>query len=95
MTRKEVEEMMSGTVETYPDFAEHETLVGLTVIYEDDEGDTELTYAVPQFWLQNVTGHQTAKGLRNWLKYTYTSDESKQILEKAILFNKVVFYNFR
>ena len=95
MNRENVELLMRGTETHYIEFSKHEPLIGLACVFEDEEGDTELTYAVPELWLLNLMKFKRLKDLRDWLKNEYTSDESRQVLGEAILHNKVAFYNFR
>lgn len=83
----------------YTAYAKHDLLFSMSVIFEDDDGDTEIVFAVPADWLQtwlfNATGDAVCRSfadIRKWLQEEYTSEDSERILEEAALNNKVAFY---
>ena len=102
MTYTEINEMMSEAVKNYKDYGKHEPLVNLSFVYEDerDGNEIEVVFAVPEGWLCNYKSEENgrewdADDLRDWLCNTYTSEDSQQILENAILENEVAFYVIR
>lgn len=82
----------------YTAYAKHDLLFSLSVIFEEDDGDTEIVFAVPAEWLLNWLSERTDEKMtcltdvQEWLCNEYTSEDSEQILEEAALNNKVAFY---
>lgn len=82
----------------YTAYAKHDLLFSLSVIFEEDDGDTEIVFAVPAEWLLSWLYKRTDKkkmcltDVQEWLCNEYTSEDSEQILEEAALNNKVAFY---
>ena len=82
----------------YTAYAKHDLLFSMSVIFEDDDGDTEIVFAVPADWLltwmyKNTNQKKiTLAYVQEWLCNEYTSEDSEQILEEAALNNKVAFY---
>ena len=88
MTRDEIENYLDGSEKEY-DHSKHELLVDLTCVYECDEGDTEVVFVVPIEWLLNFVKTEwnenwNWKRLQKWLLCEYTSEESSDILDKAV-----------
>ena len=81
----------------YTAYSRHDLLFSMSVIFEDDDGETEIVFAVPADWLQTWMLRNTGKywsfeEIQKWLQDEYTSEDSEDILEKAALEYKVAFY---
>ena len=50
MTRKEISDLLANTDKEF-DYSQHDLLVHLTCVFENDEEDFEVTFAVPVYWL--------------------------------------------
>ena len=102
MTRKEISEMLTEAGGRFARHAEHNPLVSITCVYEDEaygSGETEVVFAVPIGWLtQKMSGiqpgHWNWGRLHGWLCNEYTSDDSRQILEDALAENMIAFCTF-
>jgi len=93
MTKEEVLNLLNGSDEKY-DYGNHRLLVNLTCVFESDEEETEVTFAVPFiFVLQylNKFSEWQWDDLKRWLENEYTSEDSREILEQAILQNQIAF----
>lgn len=95
MTREEVAEWLN----TGKDKTErHTPLVKMCCVFEGDDGSyTEVEFAVPIDWLVSYKVDETHdiwswEDVRLWLENDYTSDDSQQILEKAIEENQLAFW---
>lgn len=100
MTYAEINEMMSEAVKNYKNYDKHELLVNLSCVYEDDSESAEVIFAVPEEWLLDYMTNLTKTmwswlSIRGWLENESTSEDSQQILEKAILENEVAFFVIR
>jgi hypothetical protein len=100
MTYTEINEMMSEAVKNYKDYGKHELLVNLSCVYEDNSESVEVIFAVPEEWLLDYMTNLTKTmwswlSIHDWLENEYTSEDSQQILEKAILENEIAFYVVR
>ena len=100
MKTDEIKDMMGGTVGRFDGYGRHEPLVSMTCVYDDDAGETEVTFAVPVAWLISEMnsagdGQWDWESLHGWLCSEYTSEDSQEILEKAVRMNKVAFYVIR
>ena len=101
MTYTEINEMMSEAVKNYKDYGKHELLVNLSCVYENVSELVEVIFAVPIEWLRKyMTDNDPEKFwsipmVNDWLDNKYTSEDSQQILEKAILENEIAFYVVR
>lgn len=62
--------------------------VKLTIVYDDEDGDTELSFFVPIRFVMNYTGYKGME-LEDWLEEEYDSDDSQAIFDEAILKNMV------
>ena len=91
MKRSEIFDWLNNSEDGY-DYGKHEFLVSLTCVFEDDEGDTEITFAVPVTWLIRVMEFSDEMYLHSWLMNEYTSDDSQYVLERAIQENKIAFW---
>lgn len=90
----------------YTEYGKHKPLINLSCVYEnqqslenvDWESDFEIIFAVPINWLVAYKNEESKDYLwgegdvRGWLQEKYTSEDSQEILEKAVLENKVAFY---
>ena len=98
MLRRDVIECMVACDKQnkYLMFAEHEQLVGLDCIFDCEDHETEVTFAVPIKWLLDYMNKDKLcwdwDRLRVWLKNEYTSEDSEEILKQAITENQVVFW---
>lgn len=78
---------------------EHELLHALTFGNDDEYGDwDEIVFTVPAEWLrrymQELTGEKwTLESLREWLCNEYTSEDSTQIFDRALLEQQLVTMN--
>ena len=50
MKKEEVVNWLNGCTDNY-DYSKHRLLVNLTCVFEDDDGETEVTFAVPTEWI--------------------------------------------
>lgn len=91
MTRTELNKLLLDANKEF-DYSAHEQLVHLTCVYENDDEDFEVTFAVPFYWTLEQTGFNTWGRLQHWLQNEYTSDDSHEILDQAILENKIAFW---
>ena len=94
MTRNEVMDWLNNSEDGY-DYSKHELLVNLTCVFESDDGETEVTFAVPVYWILETLEEYPKWGwidLQKWLDSEYTSEDSQYILEKAIQENKIAFW---
>lgn len=91
MTRTELNELLLDANKEF-DYSAHEQLVHLTCVYENDDEEFEVTFAVPFYWTLEQTGFNTWGRLQHWLQNEYTSDDSHEILDQAILENKIAFW---
>lgn len=91
MTKTELNNLLSNTDKDF-DYSAHEQLVHLTCVFENDVEEFEVTFAVPFYWTMEQTGFNTWERLQHWLQNEYTSDDSKEILDNAILENKIAFW---
>lgn len=94
MTQKEIRQMVKEC--SYVEFGEHKDLKGLCVCGEDfgyDADFEELVFIVPTDWLMEQV-EMDADELTEWLNYEYTSDDSMQIFDSAILERKIVMVDF-
>lgn len=83
---------------SYSAYSRHDLLFSMSCIFEEDDADIEIIFAVPADFLQSWMMHETGKywtfeELQKWLQGKYTSSDSEDILEKAALQNKVAFYD--
>lgn len=90
MTQKELTNLFN-TAEGF-DYGSHEPLMNLSCVFENDTEQFEVTFAVPQYWLLEQTKLGTLEKLQHWLCNEYTSDDSREILDKAIEQNKIAFW---
>ena len=100
MLRRDVIECMvaCNKQNSYKDFSKHEQLVGLSCIFDCDDYETEVTFAVPVQWLLDYIKREWDENwdwekLQNWLQKEYTSEESEGILKDAIEECKIAFWN--
>lgn len=91
MTRTELNKLLLDANKEF-DYSAHEQLVHLTCVYENDDDEFEVTFAVPFYWTLEQTGFNTWGRLQHWLQNEYTSDDSHEILDQAILENKIAFW---
>ena len=82
----------------YCAYSRHDLLFSLSCVFEEDDADIEVIFAVPADFLQSWMMHNTGKywtfeEIQKWLQEKYTSEDSMDILEKAALQNKVAFYD--
>lgn len=94
MTREEVLDLLNGSDEKY-DYGKHRLLVNLTCVFESDEGETEVTFAVPTDWVLETLQKYPEwswNDLHKWLDSEYTSEESQYILEQAVFENQLAFW---
>ena len=91
MTRTELNKLLLDANKEF-DYSAHEQLVHLTCVYENDDEEFEVTFAVPFYWTLEQTGFNTWGRLQHWLQNEYTSDDSHEILDQAILENKIAFW---
>lgn len=85
------------------ELGEHANLIALVVMPDagDDECDyKEIIFTVPTQWLlgwlwENDSDHWTEERMREWLKNEYTSEDSKEIFDDAMLERKVITLNVR
>ena len=94
MTKNEICDWLFKSEDGY-DYSDHRLLVNLTCVFEDDNEETEVTFAVPfVFVLQCI--HKFSEwqweDLKKWLENEYTSEDSQEILEQAILQNQIAFW---
>jgi hypothetical protein len=100
MTKNEVEEMMKGG-RPYVEKGYHDPLMELTCVFEDDSEDTEVSFACPVWWLVSYMRNNNNEkwwcesSLQEWLENEYTSDDSREILEQALLEGYVVLWQIR
>lgn len=98
MLRRDVIECMfaCNRQNQYKDFSMHEQLVGLSCVFECEDYETEVTFAVPVQWLLDYMNKDKVEWdwarLQEWLQNEYTSEDSQPILEQAITENQVVFW---
>ena len=81
----------------YSAYSNHDLLFSMSCIFEEEDADIEIVFAVPADFLQSWMMHERGKywsfeDIQKWLQERYTSDDSSDILEKAALQNKVAFY---
>lgn len=100
MLRRDVIECMAACNKqnSYKNFSDHEQLVGLSCIFDCEDYETEVTFAVPIQWLLDYIKREWDENwdwprLQEWLRNEYTSEDSQSILEQAITENQVVFWN--
>ena len=62
--------------------------VRLSTVYEDDDGNTELVFLVPIKTVEEVTSYK-GEELKNWLENEYTSEDSLEIFEVALVTGQV------
>ena len=94
MNRAEVFDLLDGSTDEY-DYGKHELLINMTCVFESDVDETEVTFAVPSdFVLETIKQYPSWSwsDLHKWLENEYTSQESQQILEEAILHHKLAFW---
>lgn len=96
MDFKDAEKLLKDN--NYCAYGRHDLLFSLSCVFEEDDADIEITFAVPADFLQSWMMHNTGKywafeKIQKWLQEEYTSEDSMDILEKAALQNKVAFYN--
>ena len=91
MTKTELNELLVNTDKKF-DYSQHDLLVHLTCVFENEDEEFEVTFAVPLYWTLEQTGFNTWGRLQHWLQNEYTSDDSKAILDTAILENKIAFW---
>ena len=91
MTRTEISDWLSNAESEF-DYSAHEQLIHLTCVIENDDEEFEVTFAVPFYWTLEQTGFNTWARLQHWLQHEYTSDDSKEIMDKAIQNNKIAFW---
>lgn len=82
----------------YCAYGRHDLLFSLSCLFEEDDADIEIVFAVPADFLQSWMMHETGKywtfeEIQKWLQEKYISEDSEDILEKAALQNKVAFYD--
>ena len=95
MTRKEVMEWLSSSKD---ETERYTPLVQMVCVFEDDTETTEVIFAVPINWLVNYKTKIDKEiiwswvAVKNWLENSYTSDDSQQILEEAVIENQLAFW---
>ena len=62
--------------------------VKLNIVYDDEDGNIELSFFVPISFVMEYTGYQGMQ-LEDWLEEEYDSDDSQAIFDNAILKNMV------
>ena len=82
----------------YCAYGRHDLLFSLSCVFEEDDADIEIIFAVPADFLQSWIMHNTGKywtfeEIQKWLQEKYTSEDSMDILKKAALQNKIAFYD--
>lgn len=100
MTYTEINEMMSEAVKGYKDYNKHYPLCSLSCVYENDTESVEVIFAVPIGFLCSYVNdinddYWSWEDVQEWLENEYTSEDSQQILEKAILENEIAFFVIR
>ena len=67
MTRTELNKLLLDANKEF-DYSAHEQLVHLTCVYENDDEEFEVTFAVPFYWTLEQTGFNTWGRLQHWLQ---------------------------
>ena len=96
MTKTELNELLVNTDKKF-DYSQHDLLVHLTCVYENDEEDFEVTFAVPVHWLIDYVKREWNEDwdfekIQKWLQKEYVSEESEGILDSAVAENKIAFW---
>lgn len=106
MERKREDILKQWKRRPYLEYGKHEKLVILSLCpdpyCEDFSYDyVEIVFTVPVEWLldnlalyDNKRSHWRWKELSEWLKNEYTSDDSEQIFNDAMVDQKIVTLNF-
>ena len=81
----------------YSAYGRHDLLFSMSCIFEEEDADIEVVFAVPatflRDWLFDTTGIRwTFNRVQKWLQESYTSEDSEAVLVKAALENKIAFY---
>ena len=96
MNRKEYENCFEAGRKT---IGEHELLHALIFGNDDEYGDwDEVIFTVPEKWLRQHREEQTGEywtsdRLREWLCEEYTSEDSSEIFDSALLAHQLVTMN--
>lgn len=82
----------------YCAYGRHDLLFSLSCVFEEDDADIEIVFAVPADFLRNWLYEKTEKlwtfnRVQKWLQEEYTSEDSEEVLQKAALDDKIAFYN--
>ena len=88
MTRKEIVEWLSSSKDRTEPYT---PLVQMVCVFEDETETTEVVFAVPINWLGQKL-NMTWRQLQDWLRNEYTSDDSQQVLERAVEENQLAFW---
>lgn len=95
MTKREIYDWLKDSKD---DTERYVPLVQMICVFEDETENTEVIFAVPIDWLVHyMTAIDDEKiwswdSVKNWLENEYTSDDSQQILEKAVETNQLAFW---
>ena len=57
--------------------------VRMTVVFEDDDGDSELVFSVPASYVKNYLETEDLNKVYEFMDSEYTSEDSRAILDKA------------
>lgn len=80
MTKAEVREAYGNP---NPKVFAHQ-VVQLNVVFEDDDGDTEVMFAVPVSYAKKVWDIQEDERFWDFVENEYTSDDSQLVLDNGI-----------
>lgn len=106
MERKREDILKQWRGRPYLEYGKHEKLVALSLCpdpyYEVPEYDyVEIVFTVPVEWLLNwlvlydsKCSHWREEEMLTWLQEDYTSEESEQIFQDAMVEQKIVTLNF-
>lgn len=74
--------------------SDHETLLAVECVFEDDFQSDEVVFTVPADWLLENTRRDNPgwelRDLQEWLRSEYTSEDSEMILDSALFEGQVV-----
>ena len=77
--------------------ADHETLLALSCVVEDDFQSDEIVFTVPSDWLLKQMRRDNPgwelQDLQEWLRSEYTSEDSEMILDSALFEGQVATLN--
>ena len=57
--------------------------VRMAVVFEDDDGDSELVFSVPVSYVKNYLETEDLNKVYEFMENEYTSEDSRAILDKA------------